>query len=135
MDAAPQIDLDVLAGWMDAQGLPPGPLEDVEDLVGGTQNVLVRFRRGGETYVLRRGPWHLRPKSNDALRREIEPDTVGLDPLDRADREQSLSSWLTGHGVGQAWTIAPPLAAAGVDTEWCERAAVVRPDSSPASRQ
>lgn len=56
---------------MDGEGLPPGPIEAVEPLVGGTQNVLVRFTRGGRTYVLRRGPWHLRPTSNDAMRREM----------------------------------------------------------------
>ena len=60
----------------------------------------------------------------DALRQEVEPHAVNFDPLDRADREQSLSIWLTRHGVGQAWNIAPPLAAAGVDTGWCERVAV-----------
>jgi aminoglycoside phosphotransferase (APT) family kinase protein len=32
---------------------------------------MVRFRRGERTYVLRRGPRHLRPTSNDAMRREI----------------------------------------------------------------
>ena len=61
----------------------------------------------------------------DALRRDIEPQGVDLDPLERADREQALSTWLTRHGVERAWTIAPPLAAAGVDPAWCERAAGV----------
>ena len=66
-----EIDYEVLAVWMDEQGLPAGPIESVTSLVGGTQNVLVRFVRGGESYVLRRGPWHLRPKSNDMMRREM----------------------------------------------------------------
>jgi signal transduction histidine kinase len=61
----------------------------------------------------------------DALRREIEPSVVDPDPLERADREQALSSWLSRHGVERAWTIAPPLAAAGIDLAWCERAARV----------
>src|SRR5690606_3668306 len=63
-------DFDVLAGWMDAQGLPGGPFEHVETLAGGTQNTLIRFRRGGRDYVLRRGPTHLRARTNDVLRRE-----------------------------------------------------------------
>jgi len=70
-EPSPSIDLGVLAAWMDDEGLSSGPLEAVEHLVGGTQNVLVRFVRGGQTFVLRRGPWHLRPTSNDALRREM----------------------------------------------------------------
>jgi signal transduction histidine kinase len=61
----------------------------------------------------------------DALRRELAPSAVELDPLDRADREQALSSWLSRHGVERAWAIAAPLTAAGVDPAWCERAATV----------
>ena len=59
----------------------------------------------------------------DALRREIQPRAGVLDPLALADHEQALSMWLTRHGVQQGWSIAPPLAAAGVDIAWCERAA------------
>jgi signal transduction histidine kinase len=61
----------------------------------------------------------------DALRREIEPGSATLDPLARADNEQALSMWLTRHGVERDWIIAPPLAAAGADVAWCERAATV----------
>jgi signal transduction histidine kinase len=63
----------------------------------------------------------------DALRSELEPRAPDPDPdpLALADREQALSSWLTRHGVVREWTIAPPLAAAGVDPAWCERAATV----------
>ena len=63
-------DFAVLGRWMDAQGLPRGEIEEVSAIPGGTQNVLLRFRRGGSEYVLRRPPLHLRAKSNDALRRE-----------------------------------------------------------------
>ena len=64
------VDLTILDRWMDAQGLPPGAITDVRLLAGGTQNVLLRFARGGGDYVLRRGPQHLRPASNDVMRRE-----------------------------------------------------------------
>jgi len=64
------VDFGVLAAWMDAQDLPRGAIERVETLGGGTQNVLLRFARGGCDYVLRRGPKHLRPASNDVMRRE-----------------------------------------------------------------
>ena len=64
------VDFGALAEWMDAQGLPSGDIERVEALAGGTQNVLLRFERGGRSYVLRRGPPHLRPKTNDVMRRE-----------------------------------------------------------------
>jgi CRP-like cAMP-binding protein len=59
----------------------------------------------------------------DALRREIKPRDGARDPLAQADHEQALSTWLTRHGVEQGWSIALPLAAAGVDIAWCERAA------------
>jgi signal transduction histidine kinase len=61
----------------------------------------------------------------DALRSGLEPRAPDPDPLALADREQALSSWLTRHGVVREWTIAPPLAAAGVDPACCERAATV----------
>jgi signal transduction histidine kinase len=61
----------------------------------------------------------------DALRLEIEPPATGLDPLDVSDHEGVLSGWLTRHGVDREWVVAPPLAAAGVDLAWCERAAAL----------
>jgi signal transduction histidine kinase len=61
----------------------------------------------------------------DALRTEVDPRSADPDPLASADREQAISSWLTQHGVARAWAIAPPLAAAGVDASWCDRAARV----------
>ncbi len=64
------VDFDSLARWMDQQGLPRGELEKASSIAGGTQNIMLRFTRGGREYVLRRPPLHLRPKSNDALRRE-----------------------------------------------------------------
>ena len=59
----------------------------------------------------------------DTLRREIEPSAKVQGPLALADREEDLSLWLGRHGVAREWAIAPPLAAAGVDMAWCERAA------------
>ena len=59
----------------------------------------------------------------DALRTELAPPD--LDPLARADQEQALATWLNRHRVARAWTIAPQLAAAGVDLAWCARAADV----------
>ena len=64
------VDLERVSAWMDAQGLPAGEIVKVELLAGGTQNVLLRFERGGEGYVLRRPPPHLRKNSNETMRRE-----------------------------------------------------------------
>jgi signal transduction histidine kinase len=59
----------------------------------------------------------------DALRQELSGATLGAVAL--ADREDAISSWLEDHGVERDWLIAPPLAAAGADAAWCERAAEV----------
>lgn len=64
------VDLDALVAWMDDQGLAGGPVEDAHLLAGGTQNILVRFRRGGREYVLRRPPLHKRKNSDETMRRE-----------------------------------------------------------------
>ncbi len=64
------IDLDALRNWMDDRGLESGPLYNVELLAGGTQNILLRFRRSGRDFVLRRPPLHLRKNSNKTMLRE-----------------------------------------------------------------
>ncbi len=64
------VDLERLAAWMDAQGLPRGPIERAERLGGGTQNILLRFERGSRAYVLRRPPLHKRENSDETMRRE-----------------------------------------------------------------
>jgi signal transduction histidine kinase len=61
----------------------------------------------------------------DMLRQEITRTAVAPDALALADLEEALAGWLTRHGVDREWMIAPSLAAAGVDTNWCERAAAI----------
>ena len=62
--------LEAVTDWMSRQGLGEGPLEDISELSGGTQNIMLRFTRSGRPYVLRRGPRHLRPRSNTVILRE-----------------------------------------------------------------
>jgi signal transduction histidine kinase len=57
----------------------------------------------------------------DALRVEVEHGVGDPDPLLRADHEEALSAWLGDHGIAREWSIAPPLAAAGVDLDWLSR--------------
>jgi aminoglycoside phosphotransferase (APT) family kinase protein len=64
------VDLELLAAWMDGKGLGDGPLDGVETIAGGTQNILLRFRRSGRTYVFRRPPPHKRANSDETMRRE-----------------------------------------------------------------
>lgn len=66
-----EVDLEAVACWMDSEGLPPGPVTNARAISGGTQNIMVRFYRGGEEFVLRRGPRHLRPRTNENLLREV----------------------------------------------------------------
>lgn len=64
------VDFTVVGNWMDERGLAGGEFREVKALGGGTQNIMLRFTRGGREFVLRRGPAHLRPKSNEVIRRE-----------------------------------------------------------------
>ena len=64
------VNLQALTAWMDDTGLERGPLNNLQLLAGGTQNILLRFDRGGQEFVLRRPPLHLRKNSNDAMKRE-----------------------------------------------------------------
>ncbi len=70
--SADLVDITALGRWMDERGLPDGPITGAEVLAGGTQNLLMRFGRGGRDYVLRRGPRHLRRASNEVMRREAQ---------------------------------------------------------------
>lgn len=64
------VDCRALAEWMDGEGLDGGPIGAPRRLEGGTQNILVRFSRGGRDFVLRRPPLHKRPNSDETMRRE-----------------------------------------------------------------
>ena len=64
------IDLGAVSTWMDEQGLGRGQIEFPHLLTGGTQNFLLRFKRDGRDYVLRRPPAHLRKNSNETMTRE-----------------------------------------------------------------
>lgn len=65
------IDLGALARWMDGRGLSQGAIESPHTLSGGTQNILLHFARGGESFVLRRPPRRKRPESDEVMRREM----------------------------------------------------------------
>src|SRR5882757_8399545 len=64
------VDTARLEKWMDVQGFSGGALEDVTPISGGTQNVLLSFRRGSKRFVLRRPPPSPRVESNETMRRE-----------------------------------------------------------------
>lgn len=65
------VDLAALIRWMDARGLGAGPIENPAPIGGGTQNILLRFDRGGEAFVLRRPPRNKRAESDKVMRREM----------------------------------------------------------------
>ena len=89
----------------------------VDALQGSSQTLLSSLRRLADRSITAEEFAAL-----DTLRREIDPGDPDPDPLARADRVQALASWMSRNGVAQGWTIAPALAAAGVDVAWCERA-------------
>ncbi len=64
------VNLEALTAWMDDNGLEAGQLSNLQLLAGGTQNILLRFDRGNQAFVLRRPPPHLRKNSNDTMKRE-----------------------------------------------------------------
>jgi aminoglycoside phosphotransferase (APT) family kinase protein len=64
------VDWAEVESWLAARGVAVGTITDVEQIGGGTQNLMFRFQCGDAQLVLRRGPRHLRPHTNDALRRE-----------------------------------------------------------------
>jgi aminoglycoside phosphotransferase (APT) family kinase protein len=69
-NSARSLDFHRLSAWMDEQGLRHGQILDIEPLTGGTQNILIRFSRGGQRFVLRHPPHHKRKNSDETMRRE-----------------------------------------------------------------
>src|SRR5690349_12140112 len=60
-----------LNAWLEASDVPgEGPVTAVERLTGGSQNNIFLMTRGGERFVLRRPPKHLRGNSNETMLRE-----------------------------------------------------------------
>ena len=64
------VDWTVVEDWLIAKGVADGQVTEVQQIGGGTQNLMYKVRCGDVRLVLRRGPRHLRPHTNDALRRE-----------------------------------------------------------------
>ncbi len=64
------IDWAVVESWLAAKGVADGRITEIAPIGGGTQNLMFGFQCGGARFVLRRGPRHLRPHTNEALRRE-----------------------------------------------------------------
>jgi len=66
------LDLPAIEHWLLANGVLARPgLDDVRQLAGGTQNIVMRFSNGGRDYVLRHPPAKPRPNSNRLLEREV----------------------------------------------------------------
>ncbi|SDP56143.1 Histidine kinase-, DNA gyrase B-, and HSP90-like ATPase [Pedococcus dokdonensis] len=61
----------------------------------------------------------------DTLRRSLVARAAEPDAVAAADLEEELSDWLADHDVERDWVLAPPLAAAGADPAFLERAAGV----------
>src|SRR6478735_2950668 len=64
------VDWTAIESWLAANGVADGQVTDIEPIGGGTQNLMFKFGCGDPQLVLRRGPLHLRPHTNNALRRE-----------------------------------------------------------------
>ncbi|ROO87841.1 aminoglycoside phosphotransferase (APT) family kinase protein [Actinocorallia herbida] len=64
------VDLSALRRWLDVQGVGEGEVADARLLTGGTQNLLVRFRRGDDDLVLRRPGRRPRQNANKLIQRE-----------------------------------------------------------------
>jgi aminoglycoside phosphotransferase (APT) family kinase protein len=60
------VDWAVIESWLASRCVAGGAVTDIEVIGGGTQNLMFRFQCGDVRLVLRRGPRHLRPHTNDA---------------------------------------------------------------------
>lgn len=101
------VDLAALERWMDAQGVGAGPIADAQLLSGGTQNILMRFRRGDAAYVLRRPPPVPRANSNDTMRREARV-LAALDGT-AVPHPRLIAACIEEHVLGVAFYLMEPV--------------------------
>lgn len=60
----------------------------------------------------------------DELARERASQPLGLDSLDRSDREYEVETWLGDHGIENTWELAPTLVDLGYATDQLEELAL-----------
>jgi CoA-transferase family III len=101
----PGVHLGKLLAWMDTQQVGAGPIADPHLPAGGTQNVLLRFSRGDDTYVLRRPPLSKRKNSDETMRRDTmgRPD-LGTDP-ELASVAARVRNCDVAEALLRAWTV------------------------------
>ena len=66
---ANMLDRQALSRWLAVSGIARGDIDEMRALVGGTQNLILRFSCGGQNLVLRRPPPD-RAHSKKTVRRE-----------------------------------------------------------------
>jgi aminoglycoside phosphotransferase (APT) family kinase protein len=64
------VDFERLREWMDSLNLGSGVISEITPLGGGTQNIIIKFRREKIDFVLRRPSLNLRANSNETMMRE-----------------------------------------------------------------
>jgi aminoglycoside phosphotransferase (APT) family kinase protein len=101
------VNLDRLRSWMDGKGLGEGAIEHPTLLAGGTQNVLLRFRRAGRDYVLRRSPLHPRGDGNATNRRESR--VLGALATTNVPHPQLIAACASEDVIGGAFYLMEPI--------------------------
>jgi signal transduction histidine kinase len=69
-------------------------------------------------------------KLMDAAQEASEGKNPEIDHLARSDRADSIASWLSHHGISNAWDLAPTFVNAGLNTDWLIKAAAELPTES-----
>lgn len=102
------LDWSGLNAWIGGANLPgQGPVTDVQQLTGGSQNSLFLMTRGSERFVLRRPPKHLRANSNRTMEREARV----LQALAGSDvpHPRLLGACMDSEVIGAAFFVMEPL--------------------------
>lgn len=99
---------DALQAWIASQSLPgSGPITAVQRLTGGSQNNLFMLSRGGERFVLRRPPKHLRANSNETMQREAR--VLGALKGSRVPHPEMLAACADTSVIGASFYLMAPL--------------------------
>jgi aminoglycoside phosphotransferase (APT) family kinase protein len=128
MPGDPVIDWSRLEGWMDIHGLEKGAISEARPLSGGTQNIILQFRRGRSEFVLRRPSQHPRANSNQTMMREAQ--VLGALAASEVPHPRLIAACADTEVLGAAFYLMEPvdgfLAPAGLPPRHAQSAEVRR---------
>jgi signal transduction histidine kinase len=91
---------------------------ELRERIRGMRHKMLMLADGTITPDALRGLVHLQEQIADQVAKSASEH---LNAMDTADCEDAVGEWLEGHGIEDAWDLAPTFVEGGIDVDWLER--------------